>query len=420
MALVTGMSLITCLGTDAIGVRDKMYSGKSGVCSTNEGSSTPAYSSLGAEIPEFNVMQSLKDLSSELPNDMQRRLKLLLVRLPEHVHYTLWLVAKAWLGRNTENVSYCEAPRVAVIVAGHNLNNKYVHQNSVDYLSEPDFVDGLYSSSSLDSIHAAAASELLGATGPTYTVGSACASGAHALRSALFELSTGEIDQIYVVGTVFHASPVELDNMVLMQAAAGKALNGIPSASSRPFDKERFGFVPAKGGACLILEPNKKENAHLGKIAGLAVSSDAQHLPITNAKNQETVMRKALDKSGVPLSQIAFVSAHATSTINGDQNEIYAIRSLCQSNGISDVPVIAPKSMLGHCLWSAALVETALALLQLNEGKIHGNPNLDNPDPCYVASFCSRVTRNVSGDFALKNAFGFGGYNASIVLEKGT
>ncbi|RED53224.1 beta-ketoacyl-[acyl-carrier-protein] synthase family protein [Aestuariispira insulae] len=418
-ACVTGMSAICPLGDEPDQILQAMLSGRSAISHWQHYDKGPLYSHVGGEMDTAHIGSLLKQALAHLPGDMAKRLRPMLIRLPRPVHYSLWLALRAWHDRRARQQHNMDPDpdRIGVIVAGHNLNNRYIYDEILTYQDSPDFVDGLYSASSLDSIHASAVSELLNARGPSYSVGAACASGIHALRAARQELLSGDLDQVYVLGGITESGLTELDNMVAMQAVAPGDREGDPAGVSRPFDKERTGFVPAHGGACLILEREEKGQASLACLEGIGISSDAQHLPITSQEGQERTMMLALEQAGLTMADIAFVSAHATSTPHGDMTELSAIRQLGADQGVGPVKVNAAKGMIGHTLWSAALIETALVIAQLKAGTIHGNLNLAVPDEPWVLDYCSNGNSEISGGKALKNAFGFGGYNGSLVIS---
>ncbi|RED43711.1 beta-ketoacyl-[acyl-carrier-protein] synthase family protein [Aestuariispira insulae] len=419
MVWFAGMSALSPLGRSGPEIMEAALAGRSAVTCWKGYHPAPIYSKIGGDLFGFDVKEALKTEVPTLPEEMARRLKYLALRLPRQVQLSLWLALKAWQDLASRMPPPDIPPeRIGVIMCGHNLNTHYIHRETKTYLEEPDFLDGLFASSSLDSIHAAAVSELLGARGPCYTVGAACASGIHALRAASRELLSGEADLVYVVGGVTESAPAELDNMVAMQAVAGEPLDGDPAAACRPFDQRRFGFVPAQGGGCLILGGERFREASYGRLVSIAVCNDAQHLPVTSQEGQERAMKQALSKAGLSMGDIAAVNAHATSTIQGDLTEINAIRALCEGAGRKPVPVYAPKSHLGHCLWSAALIETALALLQIQVGRIPGTRNLEKPAEDWISAFSTKRPQRLSGRHILKNAFGFGGYNGSMILAQ--
>ena len=419
-ACVTAMSALCPLGDNPDQILTSMMEGQSAITHWQHYEPAPVYSKIGGEMDPGRITPMLKQEMADLPDDMARRLRPMLIRLPRHVYYSLWLAVRAWKDVRERTVSpEYDAERIGVIVAGHNLNNLYINDEILTYQDSPDFVDGLYAASSLDSIHASAVSELLGAKGACYTIGTACASGLHALRAARQELLSGELDQVYVIGAVTESGLPELDNMVAMQAVAPGDAEQIPATVCRPFDQERTGFVPSHGGACLVLERSSESKSSLAVIDGIAISSDAQHLPVTSLEGQKRTIAKALNQAGMEMSDMAFVSAHATSTPHGDMTELSAIRQICEESGCGAKPVNAPKSMLGHALWSAALLETVVLIEQLKRSQIHGNLNLENPDEPWMWDYCSSNPKNLKGKTALKNAFGFGGYNASMVISLG-
>ena len=156
-------------------------------------------------------------------------------------------------------IGSCERDDSCVILGGHNLTSGYVYKNTLDFLEEPDFIDGLMSLHSLDTDQASSVSEVLGTRGPVYTVGGACASGNHALRLAVDEIRHHGMTSAFVVGPAVDFSPVDLHAMALMGAISHQSFNDAPEQASRPFDVRREGFVPSQAGA--VLEVSDVESA---------------------------------------------------------------------------------------------------------------------------------------------------------------
>src|SRR5215471_3333172 len=252
-------------------------------------------------------------------------------------------------------------------------------------------MDSLLALTGLDTDHAGSVSEALGIRGPIYTMGAACASGNTSLRAAIDEIRYHDMDMALVTGAVLDFSPVELHAMCLMGAITFQSFNDDPEKASRPWDTRREGFVPAHGGAALLVESltsAKKRGAKIyAEILGIEANSDANHLPQPSEEGQFRLMKRVLDKCSVAPESIDYINAHATSTPLGDVAEIRSIKRVFGDHAYR-LKLNATKSMLGHTCWSAPIVETIAAILQMNAGKLHPSINIDELDPEVDVDVC--------------------------------
>ncbi|HTA32874.1 MAG TPA: beta-ketoacyl-ACP synthase II [Solirubrobacteraceae bacterium] len=263
--------------------------------------------------------------------------------------------------------------------------------------------------------------------GPSFAVSSACASGAHAIGSALRMLQSGEADAVVAGGSEAGLTP--------LARAAFSALDALsPSGVSRPFDARRDGFVMGEGAAVLVLERADGAGARgarvLGRIRGYGASSDAHHItaPREDGQGQAAAMRAALADAGVDAEQIDYVNAHGTSTPLNDRAETHAIK-LALGEHAQQIPVSSTKSAIGHLLGAAGAVEAVATLLALRDRIAPPTLGLSQPDEGldldYVPGAARPLARNGNNPadggerpvLALSNSFGFGGHNAVLCLE---
>jgi 3-oxoacyl-[acyl-carrier-protein] synthase II len=263
-----------------------------------------------------------------------------------------------------------------------------------------------------------------GLRGPSYAVSSACASGAHAIGSALRMLQNGEADAVLTGGSEAGLTP--------LARAAFSALDALsPSGISRPFDARRDGFVMGEGAAVLVLERREKASARgarvLGTVRGYGASSDAYHLtaPREDGQGQANAIAAAMADAGVDAAQIDYVNAHGTSTPLNDRAETHAIK-LALGERAQQIPVSSTKSAIGHLLGAAGAVEAVATLLALRDRIAPPTIGLQQPDEGldldYVPGAARPLARSAGGDregpvLALSNSFGFGGHNAVLCLE---
>jgi len=418
--VVTGMAVNTPLGDTLDDFLDGLLAGKSAVsrwkCFANE----PVDSKIGADLSGYDVANRIATLETRLPPETFRRLRRLTRRVPWATQLSLLVAADAWLDAGLADVP-ADPGRLAVIVGGHNIGSAYCHQTGRQFLDEPDLIDGMYCLYKLDSDHAGCVSELLQAHGPIYTAGAACASGNLALRSAVDEIRHHGQEAVLVLGPVLHLSPVDVQSMALMGAISTGTFDDEPEKASRPFDVRREGFVPAHGLGALLLEEQgaaSRRGARIyAEVLAVAAGADGNHLPQPCMEGQVRVMRKALEESGLRPEQIDHVSAHATSTPAGDISEIRAIKEVFGRHAYR-LKINAPKSMLGHTCWSAAVVELIAAILQMRAGVLHPSINIDELDPEIDLDVCRGAKAAHPVKHLVKNSFGFGGINCVSVIRR--
>lgn len=416
---VTGMSINTRLGDTLEGFQASLYAGRSGVRRWTVFPTDRVYSKVGGDLSDYDWQSKLAALEGTIPGDVFRRLRKLVPRAPWTTKLSLLLATDAWIDAGLFETE-TDHDAAGVLVSGHNLNALYHYETRKLFEEEPEFIDGLTSLYSLDTDHAGSVSEALQTRGPIYTVGGACASGNIALRAAIDEIRHHQVERVVVVGAVLEYAPVDLQAMALIGAIAWKSFNDEPERASRPYDVAREGFVPAHGGAALVLEDLELARARGARIhaeiLSVAANSDANHLPQPSEDGQVRVMRRALQEAGVDPTEIDYVNAHATSTPLGDLTEIRSLRQVFGAHA-RKLAINAPKSLLGHTCWSAPAVETVAAILQMKAGLLHRSINVDTLDPEVDLDICrdGNVARRVR--YAMKNSFGFGGINSVSVLK---
>jgi 3-oxoacyl-[acyl-carrier-protein] synthase II len=260
-----------------------------------------------------------------------------------------------------------------------------------------------------------------GLKGPNFGTVSACASGGHAICDSYMYIRNGYADAIITGGTEATISPMALGGFCSMKALSTR--NDDPERASRPFDRDRDGFVMAEGSGLVILEELEHAKARgaaiLAEVAGIGLSGDAYHMttPPPGGVGAANAMRQALRFAGLEPERIDYVNAHGTSTAYNDKTESEAILSVFGPHA-EKLRVSSTKSTHGHLLGAAAAIELITCIMAIREGLIPPTANLDNPDPECPLNHVPKVA--VKQDLArvMSNSFGFGGHNVSIVLAR--
>ena len=260
-----------------------------------------------------------------------------------------------------------------------------------------------------------------GAKGPNSATCTACATSAHAVGDALRLIQRGDADVMIAGGSEAAITPLAVGGFAAMRALSTR--NDDPTRASRPFDKDRDGFVIGEGSGILILEELERARGRGARIyceiVGYGMSGDAYHIsaPSEDGDGARRVMVKALADAGVEPSAIAYVNMHGTSTPPGDRMEVAAVKATFGEHA-KRLAVSSTKSMMGHLLGAAGAVETAIAALVIRDGMLPPTINVENQDPeCDIDCVPNRA-RKAEVRYALNNSFGFGGTNAALVLRR--
>jgi 3-oxoacyl-[acyl-carrier-protein] synthase II len=262
-----------------------------------------------------------------------------------------------------------------------------------------------------------------GFKGPSYTTTSACSSGAHAIGDAFRQIARGDIDYAVAGGTEAAVTGLGIGGFNAMRALSKR--NAEPEKASRPFDRDRDGFVMSEGSGILILEERElamKRGAHIyAEILGYGATADAYHLsqPAPEGEGAQRAMRTALKDAKLNPSDVDYLNAHGTSTEVGDITELVAVQHVFGAHAKNGLMVSSTKSMTGHLLGAAGGLEAAIAVLSIDDGLVPPTINLDNPDE-RAAGFdlVPHTARQKSVRVALSNSFGFGGTNVALVFKR--
>jgi 3-oxoacyl-[acyl-carrier-protein] synthase II len=258
-----------------------------------------------------------------------------------------------------------------------------------------------------------------GFKGPNIAVVTACTTGLHAIGLAARMIESGDADVMVAGGAESTVSPLGIGGFAAARALSTR--NDSPETASRPWDKDRDGFVLGEGAGVVVLEEYEAAKARGAKIyaevAGFGLSADAFHMTAPNVDGPRRSMVAALRNAGVNADQIDYVNAHGTSTPLGDSNETNAIK-LALGDHAKKTVVNSTKSMTGHLLGGAGGIESVFTVLALHHQKSPPTINIFNQDPECDLDYCANTARDLKIDVALKNNFGFGGTNGTLVFKR--
>jgi 3-oxoacyl-[acyl-carrier-protein] synthase II len=260
-----------------------------------------------------------------------------------------------------------------------------------------------------------------GAKGPNLSQVSACSTGAHAIGDAFRVIQRGDADAMICGGTEATVSPLGVGGFNSMRALSTR--NSAPEQASRPFDKDRDGFVIAEGAGIVVLEElelAKKRGAKIyAELTGYALNADAHHItaPAPEGEGAQRCMRLALKDAGLAPTDVGYINAHGTSTKMNDANETLAIKKVF-GDAARSIMVSSTKSMTGHMLGAAGGVETGICALVVSRGVVPPTINYTTPDPECDLDYVPNTARERRVRHAITNSFGFGGTNACLVVSK--
>ncbi|NKB23932.1 MAG: poly(3-hydroxyalkanoate) depolymerase [Kiritimatiellae bacterium] len=410
--VITGIGISTSIGRGIEQFTDALQKGVSGITRDDEDGL-----GIAGRIQSFDYEDRLAGLN--LPDAILLRSRKAGRRAPRSAQVSIITALEAWMQAFSGKEGY-PSEEIDVIVAGHNIGQQYQYRMAEKFKEHPEYIPANYALHFMDTDHVGILSETLGIQGEGFTVGGASASGNVGIFQAYRHIKYGLCKACVVVGAMADLSPVELQAFRQTGALGGKRFAAEPEKACRPFDADREGFIYGQGSACLILESAKSAQERgidvWGEIAGGAVCLDGNRLSNPSVSGEARAMKKALEEAGSRPENVEYVNAHATSSVIGDEVEVQALKEIFGSHA-ANVWVNATKSLTGHCLYAAGVVEAVATLIQMKNGFLHPNLNLKKTidDECRFAGLTSRAE---ICHLVLTNAFGFGGINTSIVIKK--
>ena len=405
--VITGLGALTPLGNNMEETWRKLISGSSGIGRITRFDASAFTSRIAGEVKGFDprACMTAKEARTTDP-------------------FIQYAVAAALMAVDDSGLSRIphSAFRIGVLVGSSRGGVITSEKNMAALLTKgPRAVSPFYTPLSLVNMASGYISMKLGAKGPCLDVSTACATGTHALGEAMKIIQRGDADVMIAGGAEASLTPLVLAGFC--RAKALSVRNGEPHKASRPFDKDRDGFVLSEGAGVAVLEElghAEKRGAKIyAELAGYGLSSDAYHYtkPDPTGDGPGRALSLALSDAGMRPEEIDYLNAHGTSTVSNDRVETLAIKKAFGEQAYR-LAVSSSKSMLGHMLGAAGALEAAITALALSHGIIPPTMNYATPDPDCDLDYVPNETRKQDLRAAVSNSLGFGGTNASLVLKK--
>ncbi len=416
---ITGMGIVSSIGNDVAEFTRGLREGFNGV-GRLELKFGPAVSpTVGAMIKGFSVDSALAKAEGFV-EEFVRDFRISTLRAPIGIQYSAVTALEAWsmAGLHRKPPS---PEKTGVIVGGSNLSQEYTFGLAEKFNGNPVYLSPRYPLHYMDTDHVGTVSHIFGVRGEGFTVGGASASGSLALIKGLQLIRLGEVDVCLVIGATAGLSPMELQGFYNIGAMGGRRFKDNPEEACRPFDGEHEGFIYGQGCGCLVLESvasmEERGGQALAMLCGGVQCLDGNCLSNPDEEGEVRAMTRALRQAGVDVSQVDYVNAHGTASPLGDRTEIAALKRVFGPH-IGNVWVNSTKSLTGHCLSAAGMMESIATVIQMRERFVHPNLNLSCPidDGC---RFAGPKSEPAVIKTALKNSFGFGGINTSLVFRAG-
>jgi 3-oxoacyl-[acyl-carrier-protein] synthase II len=404
--VVTGLGAVTSIGHDVASFWSSLIAGKIGVDRVTLFDPTHFACQIGAEVRNWDVNQ-LMDPKEARRND-------------RYTHFG-YVAARQAVADSGIDMAKEDGDKVGVII-GTGIGGMHTFETQLRNLFDrgPRKVSPFTIPSLIGNMCSGLVAIDLGARGPNFGMVSACATGTHSLGEAAHAIRRGDADVMVAGGTEAAITPFAYASFCSMKAMSTR--NDDPLGASRPFDKNRDGFIMGEGAGILVLESEDHARARGARVycelAGYAATCDAYHItqPDPEGKGLSMAMRRALDSAGAVAGDVDYINAHGTSTPYNDKFETLAIKKIFGEHSHS-VPISSTKSMTGHLLGAAGGIESVVCVKAIENGIVPPTMNLEEPDPDCDLDYVPNAARELKVRTVLSNNLGFGGQNASVVFR---
>jgi len=403
--VVTGLGLVSPVGNDIATGWANLIAGRSGIGRITRFDASAFTSQIAGEVKDFAI-------DAYIPAKEARH-------FDTFIHYGIAAACQAVkdAGITAESVN---PERVGVIIGSGIGGLPMIEDNHTELTNRgPRRISPFFVPGSIVNMVSGQVSIMHGFQGPNYAVVSACTTGLHSIGDAGRLIEYGDADVMVAGGAESTVSPLGIGGFCAARAMSTR--NDDPTTASRPWDKDRDGFVLGEGAGVLVLEEYehaRRRGARIyGELAGFGMSADAHHITAPDREGPKRGMLAALRNGGINTDQIQYVNAHGTSTPLGDKNETEAIK-LAFGDHASKLVINSTKSMTGHLLGAAGGIESVFTVLAVHHQVSPPTINIFNQDPECDLDYCANQARDMKIDVAISNSFGFGGTNGTLVVKR--
>jgi 3-oxoacyl-[acyl-carrier-protein] synthase II len=403
--VITGLGIVSPVGSSVDHAWDNIVNGRSGIGTITRFDSSALNVHIAGEVKDFDVTQYMSLKESR--------------QMDTFIHYGVAAGIQAWRDSGLE-VTEANAERMGIIGGSGIGGLPRIEETQIEYLERgPRRISPFFVPASLINLISGQLSITLGLKGPNYAVVSACTTGLHSIGDAARMIEYGDADVMVAGGAESTVSPLGIGGFAAMRALSTR--NDDPTTASRPWDKDRDGFVLGEGAGVLVLEEYehaRKRGARIyGEFSGFGMSSDAHHITSPDQDGPRRGMVNALRNGGINPEEVSYINAHGTSTPLGDKNETEALK-LAFGDHAKKLAVNSTKSMTGHLLGAAGGIEAVFTTLAVYHQIAPPTINIFDQDPECDLDYCANQARDLDIKVALSNSFGFGGTNGSMVVRR--
>jgi len=407
--VVTGIGLVCAVGNTAPETWENLVAGRSGIAPITQFDTTGFSVTFAAEVKNFDPLQFVDKKESR--------------KMARFIHLALAATDEAIKSAGLK-IDESNADRSGVFIGSGIGGFEVIEREHSNLLNGgPRKISPFFIPAAIVNMAAGHVSIKYGAKGPISATATACTTSANAIGDAARIIQHGDADVMIAGGSEAAVTPMSVGGFAAMRALSTR--NDAPAAASRPFDRDRDGFVVGEGAGILILEELEHAKARgakiLAELTGYGMSADAYHMTgiAPEGEGAQRSMRAALKDAEMQPEEIDYVNAHATSTPLGDGNESRAIETVFGEHALSHkLKVSSTKSMTGHLLGGAGGLEAGITILALLNQKAPPTINLENVDPECRLDYVANTALPMKIDAALSNSFGFGGINASLIFKR--
>ncbi|HPU11765.1 MAG TPA: beta-ketoacyl-ACP synthase II [Ottowia sp.] len=407
--VVTGLGCVSPVGNTVAESWASLLAGRSGIDLITQFDASALACRFAGEVKGFNVGDYIAEKEAR--------------HMDRFIHLGLAAAAQAVADSGLptgDALSSDQAERFGCNIGSGIGGLPMIEQTHAEYANRgPRRISPFFVPASIINMISGHASIRFGFKGPNIAIVTACTSGLHAIGLSARLIQHGDADVMVAGGAESTVSPLGVGGFAAARALSTR--NDDPKTASRPWDKDRDGFVLGEGAGVVVLEEYEHAKARAAKIyaelIGFGMSGDAFHMTAPDVDGPRRSMANALRDAGVNANAVQYLNAHGTSTPLGDLNETNAIKAAL-GHAARQVVVSSTKSMTGHLLGGAGGIESVFTVMALHEQKVPPTINIFNQDPECDLDYCANTARDMKMDVALKNNFGFGGTNGSLVFKR--